>query len=1131
MPKTQLPEVQNSDSEALKGFLSALFAGTQDPIRLIIGEAEVDVTDKLSDALAQAGAEPVHLSSVTKNGEVPFLYAFTENETEDAWQDLIGVTPTVVLFKGGNMITAFALAEPAQVDDPAVISLAAFMGGKLADPLADPIPTPGANGWRMLHCDESVYTGFDDLLTAYGPGEPITDAVAMQAAYDGEEDDWAVRSDELPDLGRYHDATIRTPFDTADPRLQKMAWITGGFGVKCVNWKPSPTTGIGGMDLFCKHNVAALKDGPAVVLGKMAPGRRLMGSVEEMHFVGMDFDTGIPGDELAGAIIETGLAGVMSSTHSHLKTTTVESLQSFETWLIDQGREGEEITQAVVRQRMAAKHIEPAIVETMTFEVAGDDDDREVVISHAPIEKWRVIFPLDCAVVLADLGTDAAEGYEVWRRIAPAMAKRLGGLAYDPACVDTNRLYYLPSHPAEKPYRIDVFGGDLLSADEIVTEARALVDAEEDAPVVTATPFEPGSFEALLIAEVGGAGKAQDPNKVTTGPFDKRWAARRADGLDIVGLLRATQKNDRTSKRLRGKRGHHLTIECPYNANHSNSRDKADAGCFVVSAGDNPKADGFGIHCSHGSCKAQKRDRLDYLNKMHADGWFSEADVEAFDVLDRRIAAALPQQEPEAQAPLMAGAVAVSNLLGIEAYEPSTYLFDGSNAEDDAVEAMGKVASVVSLGNKVRIATRTKDGLVFYVKADAGLWFSSFRALVEVGADKKGEPKLKEFQALDLLLKSDKVKRYAGIDCDPSGKLPDHMLNTWEGIKIAPAPGDCSLLKRHLLASTCAGDDEHYKVLTQFFAHMFQKPTEKPGFAPVVIGPRGAGKSTVADFIRRAIGKRHSTKISQGKHLVGNFNAHLSGKLFVQAEEVTFGGDKKGEGPLKDAITSPTTLTEPKGFDPYEETSFTRFFLVTNPGHAVPAGDGERRWFVLKVRDLFEGKRLDDPDRIAYFDALRAEADNGGIAAYLDYLVNDVDISDFKPWAPPVTEALGDQARMTLSDEDAWLLDCLELGGFHDKDLMSLGDVGDAWLMDQPLEIDREIVQASYNSYVRSHNGSSGGQGAVRRTLKVHGHVEDGRRSTGGRKKTYRFGPRREWRDLFAAKFGIVLAGEGEADG
>nr|WP_312991071.1 DUF5906 domain-containing protein [Brevundimonas diminuta] len=1044
------------------------------------------------DALLEAEPEPY--VDPMSDGLVRFVYQVEEAGFVGEWTSLTPA-PSVVLTKGQSEARFYVLDQPQPFE--VVEPLAALMGCDLT--VAAPLP--GSNGWAPAHDDAKPW-----LTTATFSVEDL------ESHFD---DTPAVVAPVAAALGKHRDATIRTVFDFQDPRLTEPVVITGGANRKSVDWKPSEMTRGAALDIFCRHNVSPNKDGPGVVLGSMKPGRRLNEAVEEMWFAGLDFDSGITGDTLAEAIAETGLMAVMASTHSHMKTTTIESLSSLQNWLTENGREGEEITQAVVRQRMAEKGLETEIVATMEFEIVGSGEGQDVVITHAPVQKWRVIFPLSAPFVIADHATDDEGGHEVWRRVPRALARRLGGLPFDHACVDVNRLWYLPAHPVGAEFRVDLFGGDLLDVDAILTETTDNLLGDD----------------RVSASKNASRERAQDPDKVIVGPFDRRWAARRANGLDIVGLLKAKVKNDRVDKKLRGQRGDKLTIRCPFNADHSNSRDKTDAGCFAVSAGDG-RGDGFNIHCSHGSCKSRGRDRLDYLNKMVEDGWFSAEDVEAFDLVLRE--EPVVEEEVDVEAALTeyvgiaglvkAGNVAVSSALHIDAVDPSQCLFDGPNAEAEAIEAMSKVASVVSLGNKVRIATRTKDGLTFNVKSDAALWFSSYRVLLEVGEDKQGNPRIKEFSALDLLLKSDRVKRYAGIDCDPTCSLPDHVLNTWEGIAIAPAPGDCSLLKKHLLESTCAGNADHYKVLTQFFGHMFQKPGEKPGFAPVVIGPRGAGKSTVADFLRRAIGRKHSVKISQGKHLTGSFNAHLAGRLFVQAEEVTFGGDKRGEGPLKDAITSPTTLTEPKGFDAYEETSFARFFLVTNPGHAVPAGDGERRWFVLKVRDLFDGTDHDDPRRIAYFEALRAEADNGGIAAFLHYLVNEVDISDFKPWAPPKTEALAEQVLQSLSDEDRWVMDVLENGAFNGRDGYDVG--GGDWELDEPLVIDRVHVQASFDSYVRSHNGSSGGNGAARRALLAHGEVVDGRRSSGDRKKTYRLAPRREWRERFEARFGITLAGE-----
>ncbi len=1081
MPNTQEPEALNSPSEVLKDFLSALFAGTQDPIRLVFGDTTADVVDKLDDVLDQAGAEPVYLSAVTKTGQVPFLYSFTENAVEDEWRDLIGVKPTVVLFKDGMMITAFALELPGTADDPAVVALAASMGGDLADPLADPIPTPGANGWRMIHCDESIYTAFTDLEAAYGVEPAIAQAEARDAL---------------------NDAALLTSFSLDDPRYAQEMIISTGGNRESKNWikKPMPVAQF--VALLSSHREDNKKDGLAFVLADILGAERKKAAVAACYGVGLDIDVGVPGAVIDEALVKLGCLAVRYTTHSHGKASTKLLKDRITRWAAKNGL-GDVDQDVIVRFLREESRWDESIIASVEY--AGDVQEPEgfmVDVNHTPMPKHRVVLPLATPFEPTKVAKTHDEGMKMWGQVCYALARLLGDLPLDRSAVDPSRLFYFPRHAPKRPHETTIVGGDLL-------DWKAL-DLDGAGPTA-----EPGSFEALLEAEVKTTEKAKPQSKSTTAAGKRlgRWSIKAAGGFQIVDVIK-----DHCDDRIRTNGAHKIDIECPFDEEHSDPGNPEDKGCFAVNAGDG-SSDIFTIKCQHDSCSG--RTNLDHLGKMIADGWFTREDIDedAYNTLDETV---------PVNAATKAGAVVVKGVLsGIEAFDPKRCLFDGPNAEDEAIEALGKVASVVSLGNKVRIATRTKDGLTFNVKSDAALWFSSYRALLEVGEDKAGNPKVKEFPALDLLLKSDKVKRYAGIDCDPSGSLPDHMLNTWEGIKIAPAPGDCSLLLKHLKESTCAGNEEHYRVLIKFFAHMFQKPNEKPGFAPVVIGPRGAGKSTVADFLRRAIGRRHSTKISQGKHLVGNFNAHLSGRLFVQAEEVTFGGDKRGEGPLKDAITSTSTLTEPKGFDPYEETSFSRFFLVTNPGHAVPAGDGERRWFVLKVRDLFEGKELDDPDRLAYFDALRGEADNGGIAAFLHYLVNDVDISDFKPWAPPKTEALGDQARQSLSDEDRWVLDVLEHGAFNDRDGFPVGTQD--WELDEPLEIERGQVQSSFNSYVRSYNGSSGGAGAARRALKAHGDIIDSRQGSGERKKTYRLGPRREWRDRFVAKFGIVLDGGEDA--
>lgn len=98
---------------AVKDFVSALASATQDPIRLIVGDDNVEIIDNLDPILAQAGRAPIYLSPVTSTGVVPFLYSFTENAQPDQWQDDV-LKPTAVLFKDGALICAYALDVAAE---------------------------------------------------------------------------------------------------------------------------------------------------------------------------------------------------------------------------------------------------------------------------------------------------------------------------------------------------------------------------------------------------------------------------------------------------------------------------------------------------------------------------------------------------------------------------------------------------------------------------------------------------------------------------------------------------------------------------------------------------------------------------------------------------------------------------------------------------------------------------------------------------------------------------------------------------------------------------------------------------------------------------------------------------------
>jgi hypothetical protein len=108
----------------------------------------------------------------------------------------------------------------------------------------------------------------------------------------------------------------------------------------------------------------------------------------------------------------------------------------------------------------------------------------------------------------------------------------------------------------------------------------------------------------------------------------------------------------------------------------------------------------------------------------------------------------------------------------------------------------------------------------------------------------------------------------------PGREVPG-AYNLWRGFACEARPGDCSLFLAHLKDNICKGIEEHYNYLIRWMARAVQKP-DSPGYAAVVFrGGQGTGKSFVAKTFGGLFG-RHFMQVTDPKHLVGSFNAHLA---------------------------------------------------------------------------------------------------------------------------------------------------------------------------------------------------------------------------------------------------------------
>jgi hypothetical protein len=253
----------------------------------------------------------------------------------------------------------------------------------------------------------------------------------------------------------------------------------------------------------------------------------------------------------------------------------------------------------------------------------------------------------------------------------------------------------------------------------------------------------------------------------------------------------------------------------------------------------------------------------------------------------------------------------------------------------------------------------------------------------------------------------------------------DGAYNLWRGFACEPVQGDCSLFFEHIHSNICSGNDEHFHYVLNWMALAVQRP-DSPGEVAIVLrGDKGSGKGIVARNFGALFGS-HFLQVSDGKHLVGNFNAHLRDTIVLFADEAFWAGDKKHESILKALVTEPTIIIEGKGVDAEVARNYTHIIMASNDDWVVPSSEHERRFFMLDVSSA----RMQDTE---YFNKIEEQMASGGQAALLHHLMNR-DLSSFDVRKAPQTRALREQTQLSQEPYEAVMLDMLRSGVTPDLD-------------------------------------------------------------------------------------------------
>jgi hypothetical protein len=489
-----------------------------------------------------------------------------------------------------------------------------------------------------------------------------------------------------------------------------------------------------------------------------------------------------------------------------------------------------------------------------------------------------------------------------------------------------------------------------------------------------------------------------------------------------------------------------LVVRCPWVHMHSDG----DVGGTAVFHADQDNR-GFGkFHCSRTECAKANRTSWDALNAIRNIPAVAEE-------LRHWPEPGLNGYQRVAVAPTTAAALV---------QQPSTpdapiEFPEGVCATPETWGALmnAKHTVLTSVGGKCRVLSWSRNELEWLVPVLQS--FEDFRSrymhrLVTVEGSKKPVPVGAWWLGWSGRAEAESLTFRPDV---PAPRV-DGKFNLWHGYGVEPRAGSWALTRALLKDIVASGNAAHHAYILAWMAWVVQHPGERAEVVLVLRGKKGTGKNSILDALCKLFGQ-HAKMVSNPRHLVGNFNAHLADCALLFANEAIAASDKTAESVLKTLVTDSTVPIERKGIDVEMWPNRLSLCMASNEGWCVPAGLDERRFAVFDVSDA----RLQDQ---AYFAPIYAELKSGGYEAMLHDLLA-LDLGDWHPRQNvPKTEALVDNQLDGLRGFDRIVYQMLAtgeaVGGSLDA-VLAGGTLPSGWVFIPTLDVvsgdKRMLVQAA----------------------------------------------------------------------
>jgi DNA modification methylase len=215
----------------------------------------------------------------------------------------------------------------------------------------------------------------------------------------------------------------------------------------------------------------------------------------------------------------------------------------------------------------------------------------------------------------------------------------------------------------------------------------------------------------------------------------------------------------------------------------------------------------------------------------------------------------------------------------------------------------------------------------------------------------------------DVWSRSRYAREYSERVFDPMRSVShedNDVLNTFAGLKaeqevifdqhnnsMSVHVEDFDIILIHI-RNLCGGNTSYYEYLLDWLAYPIQTG-EKTNVAVISHGGQGCGKSKFfVEFMGEQIyGSTLHAKIAGGKQVGGDFNAHISGKMYLAIEEPN-DFSKAKLNLLKDLITASTIEVNGKGTNQVFVDDYTNYVFTCNSIPPDMLEDDDRRYFIIQ---------------------------------------------------------------------------------------------------------------------------------------------------------------------------------------